>query len=541
MTTRASQTQSFGGRASDPPSDGSGRPRFGVVAAYPAVVAGLTVVVLGVDHGGTGRGAWALATLSLGAMGAALLAGWARPSRAALAWVGLLGALTAWTALSALWSAAPGTALAEASRTLLYLGAAAVIAFAAREGLRWVPHALMVAITAICLDCLALRIFPGFPGQGAYLGYGRLYEPLGYWNALGIIAAMGGLVALQIATSPDQHRAWRIAASTTLPVTLPVMYLTFSRGAVIAFAAGVVVSALVARRRIDWTVCAVANAIPPGLVIAITAHQTGLVSGNTTPGQGGGALAAALLLGVASAVAVAMALDARPGSIRVARLSRRAALSVTVTLAVLGSIGLVAAVGSPATAVHRASSAFRREIWFGRDLHGNLNNRYLELSLSGRVGLWDGALELAGGHPVVGAGAGSFGAYWGSLDRYPHDTREALSLYLETLAELGAVGLVLLGGAVLLPLWTAVRTRSQADLVLGAFVAFALHAAQDMDWEWPAVTVIGVICGGLLVRSVGSAVVSVRLPPAARWALGGACLLLAVISLVAAVAATGHG
>ena len=134
-----------------------------------------------------------------------------------------------------------------------------------------------------------------------------------------------------------------------------------------------------------------------------------------------------------------------------------------VSLVVVGAVAFVAVVGSPAAASRRASADFKREIWFQRDLHGNLNNRYLELSLSGRVGVWDGALRLAREHPVVGAGAGSFGAYWKSQDEYPKLTREALSLYLETLAELGAVGLALLAGALLFPLWRAARVRSNAD------------------------------------------------------------------------------
>ena len=373
-------------------------------AAYAAVVPGSDDFILGVDHGGTGRAAWAIAAAAFGAAGVAFLAGWARPSRASLAWLGALAALIGWTALSSVWAAVPTVALLEANRNLVYLGAASLIALAAATDLRWVPHSVMVATTAVCLDSVALRAFPSFPGNSPLLGYGRLYQPLGYWNALGILAAMGGLVALQIAAS-NERRAWRIAASLSLPVTAPVMYLTFSRGALIAFAAGLVISALVARPRINWTACTAANLVPPVLVIAIAAHQPGLVSGATA--TGGGPLAAAVALGMAGAVAVAMALDARPAALRSARLSRRAAVFTCVSLVVVGAVAFVAVVGSPAAASRRASADFKREIWFQRDLHGNLNNRYLELSLSGRVGVWDGALRLAREHPVVGAGAGS--------------------------------------------------------------------------------------------------------------------------------------
>jgi O-antigen ligase len=514
----------------------SGARAWKLPPGYAGVVSGLIIVFLGIDHGGTGRGAWLVAAAAFAAAGAAVIAGRARPSGASLAWLAVLTALTGWTALSSLWAAAPSVALLEANRTLVYLAAAAVIALAASADLRWVPHSVMIATSVVCLDAIALRAFPSFPGNSPLLGYGRLYQPLGYWNALGILAAMGGLVALQIAAS-NERRAWRIAASLSLPVTVPVMYLTFSRGALIAFAAGLVVSALVAGSRIDWTVCAVANLAPPALVIAIAAHQPGLVSGDTA--AGGGPLAAAVVLGLAAAVAVAMALDARPAALRSARLSRRTTVVVGVSLVAVAAVGLVAAVGSPITAGQRASAEFKREIWFQRDLRGNLNNRYLELSLSGRVGVWDGALRLAGDHPVAGAGAGSFGAYWKAQNTYPKLTREALSLYLETLAELGAVGLVLLAGVFLFPLWRAVGAPSDVRFVLGALVAFCLHAAQDMDWEWPAVTVIGIICAALVVRQTEARAPVPALVPALRLGLAGACLAGAAVSLTATAFATG--
>jgi O-antigen ligase len=427
-------------------------------------------------------------------------------------------------------------ALLEANRTLVYLGAATIIVLAATADLRWVPHGVMVATTAVCLDAVALRAFPSFPGNSPLLGYGRLYQPVGYWNALGILAAMGGLVALQIAAS-NERRAWRIAASVSLPVTVPVMYLTFSRGALIAFAAGLLVSALVAGSRVDWTACTVANLVPPAVVIAIAAHQPGLVSGDTA--TGGGPLAASVVLGVAGAVAVAMALDARPAALRSARLSRRTTGVAAASLVAVCIVAVIALVGSPATAAHRASADFKREIWFQRDLHGNLSNRYLELSLSGRVDLWDGALRLAGDHPAAGAGAGSFGNYWKSQNTDPKLTREALSLYLETLAELGAVGLVLLGGVFLLPLWRAARARSDVGFVLGALAAFCLHAAQDMDWEWPAVTVIGIVCAALIMRQTEARAPAPALAPPIRLGLAGACLAGAAISLTATAFATG--
>src|SRR5207253_2468042 len=54
-------------------------------------------------------------------------------------------------------------------------------------------------------------------------------------------------------------------------------------------------------------------------------------------------------------------------------------------------------------------------------------------------------------HPLLGTGAGTFGLYWersGKVLRFG-GALDAHSLYLETLAELGPVGLLLLGATLL--------------------------------------------------------------------------------------------
>lgn len=502
---------------------------------------GVTVLVLGIDHGGTGRGAWGLAALCLAAAAVTLLRRPVRASRPALAWLSALAGLTGWAALSSLWSAGASVALVEADRAVLYLAVGALVVIAGHRARRWLPHAIVIAVTAICLDCVALRAFPWLPGHTSFLGYGRLYEPVGYWNALGIVAAMGGLIALQIANDDNQPRGWRISATAALAVTLPVMYLTFSRGSVIAFAAGLAVSWLTSRHRIDWTLCTLGHAVAPALVIVVAAHQQGLVSAHGDLAEAGDVLAAAVLLGAAVAVPIGLAIDLRPRRIRSTRLSRRAAAAVLVGVVAAAAIGLVAEVGSPSGAWHRADAAFNREIWFKRDLGGNLNNRYGELSLSGRTGLWDGAWQLGSAHPLIGAGAGSFGPYWESLNREPRFTHEALSLYLETFAELGAVGVALLAVLVFAPVWVAGRgVRAETALVLGAFAAFALHAAQDMDWEWPVVSVVGLTCAALVVCGpAGSARGLVLDRRGVRAVAAGAAAALALISLVAALVGSG--
>jgi hypothetical protein len=74
---------------------------------------------------------------------------------------------------------------------------------------------------------------------------------------------------------------------------------------------------------------------------------------------------------------------------------------------------------------------------------------------------------------------------------------------METLAELGPIGLVLLLILIGLPLVAGWRARRQPFVfaALGAYAAFTLHAGIDWDWELPAVTLPALVLGALCVRS----------------------------------------
>ena len=84
--------------------------------------------------------------------------------------------------------------------------------------------------------------------------------------------------------------------------------------------------------------------------------------------------------------------------------------------------------------------------------------------------------------------------------------QDAHSLYLEKLAELGAIGLVLLLWVLAVPVLAAIRIRGRPFVTgaFGAYVAFAAHAAVDWDWELPAVTFAGIFCGALLIVAARS-------------------------------------
>jgi O-antigen ligase len=125
------------------------------------------------------------------------------------------------------------------------------------------------------------------------------------------------------------------------------------------------------------------------------------------------------------------------------------------------------------------------------------------ISMGDRSAYWRAAASDASAHPFVGSGAGSFDDYWLVHRPIAAYVQDAHSLYLETAAELGVVGLVLLGCALLVPLATAVATRRQPYVPVAgaAYVTFLVHAGLDWDWEMPATTLAGLACAAALLGS----------------------------------------
>ncbi|MDQ3890744.1 MAG: O-antigen ligase family protein, partial [Actinomycetota bacterium] len=123
----------------------------------------------------------------------------------------------------------------------------------------------------------------------------------------------------------------------------------------------------------------------------------------------------------------------------------------------------------------------------------------------GRWQMWEAAVDEFRSSPFLGGGAGSYEAWWAEHRPILVFVRNAHSLYLETLAELGAVGLLLLAGFLLAALVSAARrlrsaegeARSGVAALIAVFAVFLLEAAIDWVWEIPAVTGIALVAVGL--------------------------------------------
>jgi len=211
------------------------------------------VAGLGAVDGGYFPGDWGLATLAftLVAASAVLIADLPRPGRLELAFLGGLAALALLALLSTAWSPGATGQVLEAERGLLYVAAAAaaILLLSFRDAFAALLGGILAGAVAVSLYALGTRLFPGDVG-GAYdpsSGY-QLAEPLGYWNALGILTALALLLAGALAAHGG-GLATRVLASASLVVLLPTLYFTFSRASIVVGICAVVAYLVIARPR----------------------------------------------------------------------------------------------------------------------------------------------------------------------------------------------------------------------------------------------------------------------------------------------------
>jgi O-antigen ligase/polysaccharide polymerase Wzy-like membrane protein len=451
---------------------------------------------------------WAAVAFAWIAVVGVVVRGVLRLSRFELsALAGLLG-LTGWTWLSVTWSQNVTGTVLEAERSLVYLTALLSLFLVVRS--RSVARLLAGTLGGIALVsayALTTRLFPERIGHYSPLAGSRLATPVGYWNALGLFAAMGCLLALGFA-SRGRGILGRALAAATLPVLLPTLYFTYSRGAWIALGVGLLAALALDTRRLQLISTLVVVAPAPAVAVLIASRSHALTGRATVLADAmhAGHRLAPIILGLAFAGGVAAGflelVERRLPPLTRARVAYGAAVWVALAL---GLSALIAAYGSPWTIARKGYDSFKApsiSVAPGQ----SLNERLFSFSGNGRFDLWRIARKDATEHPWLGSGAGTYEQYWLLHRPYGANVRDAHNLYLETLAELGPPGLGLLAVVLALPLVAAVRIRRRrlTAMVFGAYVAYLVHAAADWDWELPAVTLTALFCGAALLISARS-------------------------------------
>jgi hypothetical protein len=503
------------------------------------------IAALAADDGGYFPSAWNAGALALLWAAALLMLLPTRPRLAALDFVflGALAGLVAWIGLSITWSIDQGQSVLEVQRAVLYLAAAAALLLLGRR--RLIGALLGGTLTAIVLISaygLATRLFPERVGAfDSVAGY-RLFTPIGYWNALGLFAAIGVLLALGVAARGAGPAA-RALAAASLPLLACTLYFTFSRGAWLALAAGLIGLLLVSRRRLALVVAVVATGLPAVVAVWVASRSFGLTHKEALIAQAthdGHRLALLLvpLAGVGALAAVGLRrLEPR---LELSRRAGRAATVVVVAGLACVAIAAVVAKGGPVSLAKDGYHSFSSPT--PADAGGpDLNQRLFQFSGTGRARLSEVAADAYVDHPLLGIGAGGYERYFvqhgdGQI------VRDAHNLYLETLAELGPVGLLLLLAVLAAPLVAGFRARSVplVPAALAAYLAFLVHASVDWDWEMPSITVTAILLGTVMLAASRRREEEVPLATGPRAAVIVPALAIAALCIVALVGNRAH-
>jgi len=511
-------------------------------AAVPAALAAATTA-LAFAAGGFFAGTTGLAAIV--AVGALVV--WLALARRPLAGlrvplalaVGALGLLAGWTLASALWSDALARAVVEFGRVLLYAAAVALAGLTARGGRarRRLVWAVAAAAVVVCAAGLLSRLLPELVPAAAETADGRLSHPLTYWNALGLMAVLGIVACVHLATDLREHPVARVLGAAAVPVLACTLLFTFSRGSIALVPVGIGVLLLLGRPRGALT--GLAAILPPVAFAVAAAYGADALTGDAptsaaavAEGRDLAPLVALCVLGAGGLRAALLPVDVRLARVTVPAAVRRRVLAGAGALAAVLVVGALAG-GGAAWIAERAEAVGSGDVVRNS---GDRRERLGQVSANGRLEHWRVAVDAFRRAPVGGEGAGTYALAWAQERPYAFDVNDGHSLYVEVLGELGLVGLALLLIALGALGFGCVRAARGPDRAVGAtatalLVVWAAHAAIDWDWEVPAVTlpVLALAAGLAGARQGAGARPRVAAPP---LAVRGAVVAVLVVAVV---------
>lgn len=459
--------------------------------------------------------------------------------------VGLLLAFTALTAVSVVWSVQPDDSWQDAGRMLAYsavFGAAVALARAAPA--RWpaVLGGVTLAAVVVCGYALLTKVFPA--RLDAHDIYARLQAPYGYWNATGLTAAMGVIGCMWLGARRAGHALLSALAYPAMGLLLVALMLAYSRGAVVALMLGMALWFCIVPLRLRGAAVLLTGAVGAGLVVAWDFSRHALITDNVVlherviAGRQLGVLLVTMVLVLAIAGLVIGFFTGRRAPSLVLRRRAGAALLSLLMLAVIAFAGALAA-------SHRG---FSGSISHGFDsltnphaaVPANTPGRLTAIG-SVRARYWNEALKIFQAHPVLGAGARSYGTARLRYRTEDLEAKDAHGFVVQTLADLGVVGLAITlallaawmaaAGRATHPFnrrwtswpelkrtsWKAIGWRKIADRqgavgeqrtytperigmlsMLSLVVVFGIHSTVDWTWFVPGNACVALLCAGWL-------------------------------------------
>jgi len=448
----------------------------------------------------------------------------------------LLVAFTALTTLSVVWSVQPDYSWQDAGRMLAYSAFfAAAVALARVAPGRWaaVLGGVILAAVVVCGYALLTKVFPDQLDASDI--YARLRAPYSYWNAIGLTAAMGVIGCMWLGARRAGHALISALAYPAMGLMLLTLMLAYSRGALLALALGAAVWFCIAPIRLRGAAVLLVGAAGAAGVVAWDFSKHAISSDNialgprTAAGHQLGALIAAMLILLTLAGLLIGFYTSRQAPSMVTRRRAGALLLSILAFAVVGFVGALAAShrglsGSVSHAFHSLSDPNARV--------PNTPGRLTAVS-SVRARYWKEALKVFQADPVLGAGAEGYATARLRYRTAPIEVRHAHGYVVQTLADLGLVGLALTLAllvawmiaagrgthpfnrrwsgwptledwrSVIRARWRHVPMRYTPERVgmltmLSIVVVFGIHSLVDWTWYVPGDACVALLCAGWL-------------------------------------------
>ncbi len=433
-----------------------------------------------------------------------------RLSRATWVALAALTGLFAWTWLGAGWSKSEELSLVEVGRVATYIGAFLLAAcLLTRRSAAAILRGLAAGIAVVCALAVLSKLAPSlFPADATAQFYAtpRLRYPFDYSDGVGEFAALGIPLLWYLATGA--RSVWgRGLAAAGLPVVLLCLAMTVSRGGILAAAVGTVAFLALSPDRLPRLLTGLIAALGTLVLMLALLARTDLINRLLTPAPASQrhsmlliTVVVALAVGLAqAAIALAGQRRIRPRWTQAGPRTARATGASILTVVVAGIVALFAS-----GAAHHLWEQFKQP---NAAVSGSSYFRLLSVAGSHRYQYWQVAIRAFESSPWKGIGPGTFQYYWAQHETIDEYVLNAHSLWIETLAELGIIGLALVGGffswvlvsGSVRALRAPVAERALRVAAVAGVAAFCAAAAFDWVWQIGVVPIVAMLLCAICV------------------------------------------